>query len=134
MLRKEVALFFFVGTVTVLIDFLSYKTLLFVELVGIDAAKAISFCIGTVFAYFANKSLTFAAHKSLAGSFWRFVFVYSCTLLVNVSINSQILNLLRDTALNFQIAFVLATGVSAGLNFFCMKLFVFRAAVGQSKP
>jgi putative flippase GtrA len=48
------------------------------------------------------------------------------TLGTNVLINALALKLLADISAAIQLAFVLATGVSACLNFIGMKLFVFR--------
>jgi len=52
--------------------------------------------------------------------------LYASTLGANVLINALSLKLLADMPIAFQLAFLLATGVSASLNFLGMKLFVFK--------
>jgi putative flippase GtrA len=49
-----------------------------------------------------------------------------CTLGANVLVNALILKLLADVEFAIQLAFLLATGASASLNFVGMKFFVFR--------
>lgn len=88
MIKRELAIFLFVGTLTLLIDFLTYRGLIWARLFGVDMAKGIAFLIGTVFAYFANRFWTFGHKVHAVGSPWRFIFVYSLTLAVNVLVNS----------------------------------------------
>lgn len=127
MIKRELALFLVVGSLTVLLDYLAYYSLLWLGLMGVDMAKATGFIVGTVFAYFANRFWTFGHQSHAPGSAWRFALLYAATLGANVGVNGLALALLSDTALAIQGAFLMATGVSASLNFFGMKLFVFRA-------
>lgn len=88
MIRRELAIFLVVGTLTVMIDFLTYRGLIWTQLLGVDSAKGIGFLTGTVFAYFANRFWTFGHKVHAVGSAWRFIFVYSLTLAANVLVNS----------------------------------------------
>ena len=99
MIKRELTLFFFVGTLTVVIDFLTYRGLIWAQLFGVDIAKGIAFLIGTVFAYFANRFWTFGHKVHAVGSVWRFIFVYSLTLAVNVLVNSFLLTWLPNNVL-----------------------------------
>ncbi len=125
MIRKEIPVFLIVGATTVGVDFLTYKLLLWT---GIDynPAKAVGFVTGTVFAYAANRLWTFGhvAHKP--NSLPRFCLLYGLTLAANVLINRFFLFALEVMIQAVQIAFLIATGVSATLNFLGMKFFVFR--------
>jgi putative flippase GtrA len=134
MIRRELAIFLIVGSLTVLIDFLIYRSLVWTGLVSVNVAKAVGFLTGTVFAYFANRFWTFAHKAHAAGSMWRFIFLYAITLGANVLINSIALALLPNMAVTIQVPFLLATGVSASLNFIGMKLFVFRATPASEMP
>ncbi len=125
MIKRELAIFLIVGTLTVLIDFLTYRGLIAMTL-GIDTAKAIGFISGTVFAYFANRFWTFGSKPHAAGSLWRFIFLYAATLGANVVVNTAALALFGGVSTAIQIAFLLATATSASLNFLGMKLFVFK--------
>ncbi len=119
-------MFLIVGTLTVIIDFLTYRLLLWPGVLEIDISKAISFLVGTLFAYFANRFWTFGHKGRSARSAIRFVLLYSLTLGANVAINALILENLHGVLGVFYLAFLVATGVSAALNFVGMKLFVFR--------
>ncbi|HDR9071801.1 GtrA family protein [Burkholderia vietnamiensis] len=125
MIRRELAIFLVVGTLTVLVDFVSYRGMVRFGLLGVDIAKGISFLLGTTFAYFANRLWTFGRTAHAPGTAWRFVVLYACTLAANVIINAAMLHLIDSFAV--PLAFLVATGVSASLNFIGMKWFVFRA-------
>ncbi|WP_194791197.1 GtrA family protein [Pseudomonas sp. UFMG81] len=118
-------MFLVVGSLTVLVDFLSYRGLASAGWLPVDWAKGVGFLVGTVFAYFANRFWTFNAKVPAQGSVGRFVCLYACTLLANIAINRLALSTLGGIV---PLAFVLATGVSAVLNFLGMKFFVFKTS------
>lgn len=127
MIRRELSLFLIVGSLTVLIDFLVYRGLVLIDIMDVDTAKGIGFLTGTLFAYFANRFWTFGHQTYATGSVWRFVLLYFSTLMTNVTVNALALNALADAIVAVQIAFLLATAVSAILNFLGMKCFVFKS-------
>lgn len=128
MIKRELAIFLVVGVTTVLVDFISYRSLTGLANVPVDLAKAIGFALGTVFSYFANRFWTFAHQPHGPGSVWRFALLYASTLATNVLINALALRVLADSMAAVPVAFVVATAVSACLNFLGMKFFVFRPA------
>jgi putative flippase GtrA len=128
MIRRELGIFLVVGALTVMVDFLVYRGLVWTDLLSVDVAKAGGFLTGTVFAYFANRLWTFAQAQHSAGSARRFIALYTLTLAVNVAVNSVALVWLAGATAAIQIAFLLATGISATLNFLGMKLYVFKSA------
>lgn len=126
MIRKEASVFLIVGILTVIVDFLVYKTLLW-RGVNYNSAKAVGFIIGTIFAYFANKNWTFGhIDKCAQGQIIRFASLYGLTLGANVIVNHILLSLLKEYVMCVQLAFLFATAVSATLNFIGMKFFVFK--------
>lgn len=127
MIRRELLVFLVVGSLTVLVDFLAYRTLLWGGVPSVALAKGAGFLAGTVFAYFANRAWTFGHSAHRAGSAWRFALLYTVTLGANVLVNAATLDLLDGYGQAVQLAFLAATGVSTCLNFLGMKLFVFRA-------
>jgi len=126
MIKRELVIFLIVGASTVLVDFITYLGLIEFQVMDVDMAKATGFLVGTLFAYFANRFWTFGHKSHVPGSAWRFSALYASTLGANVLINALSLKLLADMPIAFQLAFLLATGVSASLNFLGMKLFVFK--------
>lgn len=127
MIKREISIFLIVGTLTVIVDFLSYQGLIMLENLDVNIAKGTGFMTGTLFAYFANRVWTFGHKPHRKGSIWRFLFLYTSTLGTNVLINSFILHLFAGSMQAIQIAFLVATGVSASLNFLGMKHFVFKS-------
>lgn len=127
---KELGIFLIVGTLTVIVDYVTYRGLVAALGADVDLAKAVGFVSGTVFAYFVNRFWTFGGRQHAAGSAARFIVLYGTTLAINVLINRAGLEILRslDSAVSVPVAFVAATGVSAALNFLGMKWFVFRGA------
>jgi len=126
MIKREFNVFAIVGASTVLIDFVSYRGLIQLQTIDVDMAKAAGFMVGALFAYFANRFWTFGHKPLTVGSPFRFIVLYVSTLCANVLINSLTLKLIANKAASFQLAFLLATGISACLNFLGMKFFVFR--------
>ena len=127
MIRRELFRFLIIGSLSVIIDFLAYRSLVWIDVISVDASKAFSFLVGSVFAYFANRVWTFGHKAHLPGSAWRFAILYAVALSTNVFVNSQTLTLLSGSFASIEIAFLLATLVSASLNFLGMKLFVFES-------
>ncbi|WP_158612358.1 GtrA family protein [Erwinia psidii] len=126
MIKKELAIFLIVGSLTVLVDFSSYRLLVGLDIFTVNVAKAAGFLTGTLFAYFANRFWTFGHKPHQSGSAWRFILLYAVTLGTNVLCNSLALKLFANTFAPVQLAFLVATGLTACLNFLGMKLFVFR--------
>ncbi len=127
MMRREVVIFLIVGSLTVILDFLTYRLLIWTAWLNVDMAKGCGFIAGTVFAYFVNRCWTFGHKQHAPGSALRFVFLYALTLLVNVGMNTVGLSILKNNVLAVQFAFLAATGASAVLNFVGMKWVVFRS-------
>ena len=88
-------------------------------------AKGAGFISGSLFSYFANRLWTFGYRSHLAGSALRFVMLYFLTLLVNIYVNELMLSFLSDFAYPVASAFLVATVLSATINFFGMHHFVF---------
>jgi putative flippase GtrA len=99
---------------------------------GIDSVnltKGIGFIGGTIFSYFVNCFWTFNQQTTGAGSAGRFILVYLVSLVANIVVNYLSIDWLKASALISEYilltAFILATGVSAIINFIGMKFFVF---------
>lgn len=125
MIRRQLLFFIAIGSLTVLFDFLIYRGILWAGVMELDVAKAMGFVSGSVFAYFMNRVFTFGEMEYTPGSALRFIILYGVTLAANVILNSVILVLLGKAEWVMQLAFFMATGVSAVLNFIGMKWFVF---------
>jgi len=127
MIRREAIIFLFVGSATVVTDLAVYDLLLWSEVVDTHLAKGISFVMGLLLSYTANRTLTFGHANHKPGSLGRYLFVYAITLAVNVVVNAVMLTILAQMSSALVFAFIVATGASATLNFLGMKFFVFRA-------
>jgi putative flippase GtrA len=126
MIKRELGIFLIVGSLTVAVDFGAYRGLVWLGITGVDAAKAIGFLAGTLFAYLSNRFWTFGHRSHAPGTLWRFAVLYAATMGANVLVNSLALRFLADTMTAVQLAFLLATAISAILNFLGMKFFVFK--------
>ena len=126
MIKRELAIFLVVGASAVLIDLIVYRGLIGYLVIQVDMAKATGFLVGTLFAYLANRFFTFGHKSHVQGSAWRFSALYASTLCANILINAFALTLLADLDGAILLAFMLATGVSASINFLGMKFFVFK--------
>ena len=126
MIKRELAIFLVVGATTVLVDFVTYRSLFQFGSMNVNIAKVGGFLIGTFFAYCANRIWTFGHKPHARGTALRFAILYGSTLSANVAINSLALKLVGNEFDAIKLAFLIATVVSASINFIGMKYFVFR--------
>jgi putative flippase GtrA len=123
-LNSEFGRFMVVGLTTVGIDFAVYSLLLLLDMPTAHA-KVLGFLGGSIFAYVANRFWTFDAGAGKAARIPLFLALYASTLGINVAANETVLALLGVSRLSVGVAFVIATGLSATLNFLGMKFVVF---------
>jgi putative flippase GtrA len=126
MIKREISIFLTVGALTVLTDYLIYQFLVWSQWLTMDFAKGISFIVGTIFAYFANRFWTFGHKRHVPGSIWRFSLLYATTLLTNVVVNAVVVNTLVALSWVVEFAFIMSTVISASMNFVGLKYFVFK--------
>ena len=131
-IKRELVIFLVVGLLTVAIDFILYRGLIYIDLLelgSVNLAKGLSFIGGTIFAYFANRFWTFNQQNTRAGSIGRFILIYVLGLSANILVNhlsiTWIDHYIVTPKYTLFLAFLMATGVSAALNFIGMKFFVF---------
>ena len=129
MIKREILLFVFIGILTVIIDFVSYRFLFFYINLSLDLAKSAAFIIGSFFAYSANRLITFKRKRYSRYSILRFSFLYFVTMSINAKVNFISNNIFAQFIFSFELAFIIATATSAALNFFGMKYFVFQERV-----
>ena len=118
-LKREMSRFLVAGFCAVGTDMGSYFLLL--KVLPHDYSKGISFLLGTIVAYCINKYWTFEKKTKSYSEMGKFSLLYLSTLAVNVLVNQIVLNSFQSTIL----AFLMATGVSALLNFIGQKWWVF---------
>ncbi len=123
--NSQIFKFLIVGMTTVFIDYIFYYCLF---LIGIttDISKGVSFIIGAIFAYVANKYFTFNYYEYSNRSILFFCILYLISLTVNIYTNEFFLRSLSNLIFNFEISFIVATMISAAINFIGMKYIVFK--------
>ena len=124
MVRRQIRRFLVVGSLTVLVDLVSYRLCLETGL-PVPLAKTIGFLSGTIFAYFFNRFWTFQSQSSHVALF-KFLLLYLSTLLTNVGVNQIVFEAVPLGERGQLFAILVATSVSATLNFLGMKYIVFR--------
>ena len=134
MVKNEGVIFLIVGLTTVLLDYVIYQSLLLNDFFDINFSKGFGFIGGTFFSYFANRFWTFKNTDPIYSNILRFFLLYSITLGINVVVNSILLKLLIGLILASQIAFFVATAISAFVNFIGLKFFVFNRKDITNKP
>jgi putative flippase GtrA len=127
-LKGELLRFLVVGGIAVLLDAALYAA--FVNWCGISPAwsKRLSFAVGSVWPFFANKYFTFGTRELRPREPFLFVFVYFIGWFLNSTTHDLVL---RWTA-HKVVAFLAAAGVSTCSNFIGMKFIVFRRRAGRS--
>ena len=126
-LSAQLRRFLITGASATIIDSTVYSLMLFLGL-GFSPAKACGFIAAVAFAYNGHRRWTFSTHgsrKRIAG----FAGLYVTTFVINNVTNTLMLEIYgKEDKLDIAIAFVVATGVTAIVNFTMMKFFIFRPA------
>lgn len=126
MVKRELAVFIVVGSLTFAIDYVVYTCMMTFVHASVELAKVIGILAGTTSAYVVNRLWTFKHTYYSIGSIGRFLMVYLVTLSINVGINSGVLQLISGRPIAVFIAFAIAAGIAASLNFIGMRYFVFK--------
>jgi putative flippase GtrA len=119
--KREVLLFLIVGAIATSVDFFVYFVLVDFE-VSKEMAKSISFLSGVLVGYLGNANVTF--HDAVPRPA-RYLFVYSLSLLINVSINS----ITYPVSENGLMSWIIATASSTTFNYLGLRHFVFTQKV-----
>jgi putative flippase GtrA len=120
---EKLKLFILVGIGAVFIDYIFYIGLISVGL-NISLSKMIGFLFGISFSFFGNKTFTFVTSFSYMKLF-KYSILYLFTLNLNVQINKYFFNILNDFQFATQMAFFVATGFCAVVNFLGLNYFIF---------
>jgi putative flippase GtrA len=131
-MKCQFFVFLIIGLLSVSIDYVLYQLIMNLSLSICNQAKLISFVIGMVFSFFANKTWTFSFPIINKRLVCKFLFLYALALCINVIINSIILNVITGAPFAINLAFLFATLSSAIFNFMGMKFFVFKTEMRHS--
>ena len=130
-LKSELLRFLVVGGIAVALDAASYAFMDKVLHMDIKGwVKPISYGVGSIWAFFANKYFTFAIRELRASEPFLFAIVYLVGWALNAGIHYVVLQTIGVKAL----AFLAATGVSTCSNFIGQKFLVFRRKNPDAQP
>lgn len=125
--RGQVARYLVAGSSAVVLDFIIYRTLMW--LFGFEnVAKAVGYVGGTVYSFYVNRSFTFKRDSSNREQVISYLLVYIASMFLNTGLNSLGLHLLGTGEIGINFSFATAAVASAAFNFVCMKRFVFKRA------
>lgn len=121
-LKHEIIRYALVGGSAVFIDFITYMIMIERLSMNQSLSKGISYILGAIFAFVANKLWTFDSRRKTHEAFLRFALLYASTFTANVLINATFL------WLGFLpiIGFAFATVTSVVLNYMGQKFWVFK--------
>ena len=124
---KQIFYFLIVGTIAVLLDYLvyikSYETL------GTIFSKLLGFYSGVLASFILNSLITFKAGNKKLITFDKFIKYFiglTFSMILNVSINYILINLLINIDYSIFISFLCATFTSMCFNFAIMKFWIFK--------
>ncbi|GAA5096127.1 GtrA family protein [Nocardia iowensis] len=124
-LKTQIVRFTLTGGLSAVVDFGLYSLLF--NLLGLprEAAKSISFIVGTTTAYLINRRWTFQAPPSRA-RFAAVVILYAVTFAVQVGLNALMFETLPDAPWRQLLAFVIAQGTATVINFIVQRVVIFK--------
>lgn len=118
----QVYRFVFFGILVVLIDLFFYYLLYFLNLLSFQNSKRLSFIIGAFFAFIFNKKYVFFNKRRSFSQITYFSLLYFTTFVINTLTHDIVLYITNISI----IAFLISTFISATINYFSMKLFIFK--------
>ena len=124
-INTQFVIFLFGGILSLTIDWASFILLAILLSLDYDKAKIVSFFLGTFFAFCFNSRLTFKK-KLYLSNFYKFLALYSLSLIVNFMVFSKInSSSLWDLELRIFIGLIGSTLASATINYLGMKYLIF---------
>ena len=123
--------FLFVGMIAVCLDWCFYLTLTHFFGVGAVLSKALSYMIGTMFAFIANGMLVFQVDL-VPANFLKHLLLYTFSLLANTLVFAfWESNFSNDWSISVGPTLLTATFVSTVINFVGMRFWVFKNKGGS---
>ena len=120
--NAQILKFLLVGGIAVCIDAISYALLVDQATIEHGLSKRISFILGSIWAFWANKYFTFRSSVPLGKEIVLFLLLYLSTFLANGWMHDFIFEL---SSLGW-LSFLTATATSTTINFLGQKFVVFR--------
>ena len=124
-ISKNFIYFLFFGVLTVSIDYFVY-TFFYHNFFGNSISKSIGFLMGTLFSFYSNKKYNYKIKGNTYRYLINFLLLYSMTLFFNVFINKILILILSNNLYRIQLSFLIATVISATMNFLGMNFLVFK--------
>ena len=121
---KEISRFLIVGVSSVVIDASTYWTFFHFDLLEPENAKRLSFCLGALFAFFANRTFTFRVTEKNTRQPAIFAILYFISFIAN----SVSHDFVYHKSAQAELAFLVATTVSTALNYLGQKFYVFKGS------
>ena len=118
----EIYRFLIVGICSVSIDFLFYYLFIYLDFFDPNNSKRISFIIGAIFAFYANRNYVFKVSEKKFTQYIMFSLLYFISFILNSIIHDYVYLLTSITL----ISFLCATTVSTVTNFAGQKFIIFK--------
>ena len=118
----EIYRFIIVGIISVSIDFFFYYFFIYFEILDPYNSKRISFILGAIFAFYANRNYVFKVNKKKFSQYIMFSILYFTSFVINSIVHDYVFLISKFTI----IAFLCATFVSTVTNFIGQKFVIFK--------
>ena len=118
----EIYKFILIGICSVLIDFIFYFLFIYFHIFDPNISKKISFILGAIFAFYANRDYVFRVIKKNYFQYFGFATLYFISFMANSYVHDVVL--IKSKVL--MIAFLIATIVSTIINYIGQKFLIFR--------
>jgi putative flippase GtrA len=118
----EIYRFLIVGICSVSIDFIFYYFFIYFDFFDPNNSKRISFIIGAIFAFYANRNYVFRVNQKKFSQYIMFSILYFTSFILN-SIVHDYIYLISNLTL---VSFLCATMVSTITNFTGQKFLIFK--------
>ena len=124
-ISKNFIYFIIFGIIAVAIDYFVY-IFFYHNFFNNSFSKSIGFLTGTIFSFYVNKKYNYKIIGKTYKYLSNYLLLYFSTMTLNVFVNKYLIIILLNHFYRIQISFLIATSISASINYLGMNFLVFK--------
>jgi len=125
-MNREIGIFLINGFIAVIVAYIVYMVLISASL-DMYLSSLISYFSAMLYGYIANKKITFKSRDNISfTNVIKYIGLHLCTMIIYVYLNSYFVVMLEEYKFSLLIAFILPISLTATLNFWGLRFWVFK--------
>ena len=125
-MNREIGIFLINGFIAVIVAYIVYMVLISASL-DMYLSSLISYFSAMLYGYIANKKITFKSRDNISfTNVIKYIGLHLFTMIIYVYLNSYFVVMLEEYKFSLLIAFILPISLTATLNFWGLRFWVFK--------